>query len=171
MTDIVERLRGGTEVEGLIILDEHCLEAADEIEALRQRVKELEGVEEDLDTTSQHNAELQLEFAALKAQQGKPAYWVLPNGKVLPEKYVTRFGSKNDQGEFKYHETEWIPLYTAAPSIPEGWQLVPVEPTRDMLFAVIRMFTSHTLRGQDTDTRDAYQVLLLAAPKPAKETE
>ena len=51
-----------------------------------------------------------------------------------------------------------------APAVPEGWQLVPVEPTEVMLDA-----TNEHIWGRDTDQNDmlfAYRAMLAAAPKP-----
>lgn len=61
----------------------------------------------------------------------------------------------------------WIPLYThPAPAIPEGWQLVPKEPTDEMLKAA-----SHTDWNEwdqqmpDEHYASLYKAILAAAPK------
>ena len=57
---------------------------------------------------------------------------------------------------------EVIPLYTHhAPAVPEGWQLVPKEPTEEMRNA----FANGTI-GFDRLTSNAYRAMLSAAPKP-----
>ena len=60
------------------------------------------------------------------------------------------------------------PLYTSAPSIPEGWQLVPIEPTSEMLEAA---YKSHwTIQVADDayefNAENPYKAMLAAAPKP-----
>lgn len=50
-----------------------------------------------------------------------------------------------------------IPLYTSSPTIPEGWQLVPKEPTTEMLKAC----WGTRYCGDDNN----YKAMLAAAPK------
>ncbi|MBN0646179.1 hypothetical protein JTM27_33675, partial [Pseudomonas aeruginosa] len=63
-----------------------------------------------------------------------------------------------------------IPLY-AAPvaqaqhSVPEGWKLVPVEPTEDVLEAI----HNGGYVGDDQELRWFYQSILAAAPAPGGE--
>lgn len=58
------------------------------------------------------------------------------------------------------------PLYaTPQPAIPAGWQLVPVEPTPEMLAATT---TISMLHGTWTD---AYKAMLQVAPKPENSHE
>jgi hypothetical protein len=98
-------------------------------------------------------------IAALKEaikQQGGPVIWIteghlreVSNGNILncycaPEK--DRFAD--------------VPLYTSAPTIPEGWQLVPIEPTPEMEEALRRAAGYHP--------RTVYADLLSAAPKGDK---
>lgn len=48
------------------------------------------------------------------------------------------------------------------PEIPDGWQLVPVEPTIEMVQAA-------TYKSVGFGTRAAYRAMLAAAPKPGEE--
>ena len=73
-----------------------------------------------------------------------------PNGLrrfMTPKQY-----SKQTDGIKKWYE----PVYGAP--VPEGWQLVPVEPTEEMLDA--GYFTNHGAN------RGIYRAMLAAAPKP-----
>lgn len=55
-----------------------------------------------------------------------------------------------------------VPLYTAppAPAVPEGWKLVPVEPTEEMLRAAFREASVYSPA--------AYRAMLGAAPESGK---
>ena len=54
-------------------------------------------------------------------------------------------------------------LLAAAPSMPQGWKLVPVEPTQEMLDHVNRTVPDLFELG------DEYRAMLAAAPQPPKE--
>ena len=84
------------------------------------------------------------ELVDLKAEMEKaePVAWM--------DDYGNTFGKQNDD----YH----IPLYTH-PAIPEGWQLVPVEPTDHM-----RNEGRETYRN-DGDELDIWLTMVAAAPK------
>ena len=59
-------------------------------------------------------------------------------------------------------------LYTSAPSIPEGWQLVPVDPTASMCDAFHSAVKIHLEYGEDVYVENedlAYKAMLSAAPK------
>lgn len=56
-----------------------------------------------------------------------------------------------------------IPLYThPAPAVPEGWQLVPKEPTREMALAMIDYKVS------SSNATVTYKAMLAAAPTPGE---
>lgn len=63
-----------------------------------------------------------------------------------------------------------ITAYLAATSQDEGWRLVPVEPTPEMLGAWYRYKNGHRWPGEEParDTSDvgAYEAMLAAAPRP-----
>lgn len=52
-------------------------------------------------------------------------------------------------------------LYTSVPTIPEGWKLVPKEPTEKMIVAAWR---EDQYKDQDPEWRDLYYAMLSAAP-------
>ena len=54
-------------------------------------------------------------------------------------------------------------ILRAAPAVPQGWKLVPVEPTQEMLDHVNRTVPDLFELG------DEYRAMLAAAPQPPKE--
>ncbi len=87
----------------------------------------------------------------LEAGQGDPVgYFCNPFGSVF-EKV-----SKDCKLDY-----DVFPLYTSAPRIPEGWQLVPKEPTEEMVLAAR---DSH--EGDAYLPSSLYVAMLAAAPKP-----
>ena len=50
------------------------------------------------------------------------------------------------------------------PSVPEGWKLVPVEPTREMIDHVIDERLDALVAGKDHTFIDIYKAMLAAAP-------
>lgn len=55
------------------------------------------------------------------------------------------------------------------PAVPEGWRLVPVEPTKGMLEAALSDVVRETPKGLSMNAlsaRSRYQAMLAAAPKP-----
>ena len=120
-------------------------------ETLRQRVKELE------EFNLIHKDEKKLlreELAALKQSHGDPVVlaWANLEG--------TRFVGNNEK--FKCKECV-LPLYTSAPTIPEGWQIVPIEPTNSMRIA--GNVRAEMWQGKDVGVAVWYD-MLAAAPKP-----
>jgi len=89
---------------------------------------------------------------AIKRQQSEPVAWMwLLDGEVwdlcaTKDRFIPMRSSHAQ-----------IPLYTSAPTIPEGWQLVPIEPTPEMEEALRRAAGYHQ--------RTVYAALLSAAPK------
>ncbi len=60
----------------------------------------------------------------------------------------------------------WVRLvgYLDSITVPEGWQVVPVEPTREMLRAVDRVdFSSDDTEGT---TYNVWNAMLASAPRP-----
>jgi hypothetical protein len=60
----------------------------------------------------------------------------------------------------------WRPLYAhplPAQSVPEGWQLVPIEPTEDQIDSVGAAYHGH---GLVQYARGVYLTMLSATPKP-----
>ena len=52
-----------------------------------------------------------------------------------------------------------------APSIPEGWKLVPIEPTGEMINKVIDERLTALVSGKDHSMLDIYHAMLAAAPE------
>ena len=87
--------------------------------------------------------------AALKEaikQQGEPVAWSTPNPKTV--------------NDFSFYATKVYtePLYTSAQTIPEGWKLVPVEPTATQI-------RCGQLGVTTTCAISIYQAMLSAAPE------
>lgn len=86
-------------------------------------------------------------FDALKASQDKP---------------VGIAGSMPGTSGFTIaaFQSDLVPigtkLYTSAPTIPEGWKLVPIEPTSEMLWAGVEAYST---------SWDIYTSMLAAAPE------
>lgn len=68
--------------------------------------------------------------------------------------------------DFKSNPDRVIPLYEHPPvpterRVPEGWKLVPIEPTEQQLFLAYQAQSEATLDG----IRSIYEAMLNAAPK------
>lgn len=59
-------------------------------------------------------------------------------------------------------------LYTSAPTIPEGWRLVPIEPTPEMINAACDCQDADPEDGCESETYHGYKAMLSAAPKGAQ---
>ena len=132
-----------------------CHDEMQEIESLRQRVKDFEA-ENQLAWNTCGEAEeqrnrLQAELAVLKAGQGDPV-GVMRKVEVPSNSMNEQFSIEPDMF---IELPEGTKLYTA-PTIPEGYVLVPVEPTDSMAEA--------WRNGDGFNGR--YKALLAAAPKP-----
>lgn len=154
-------------------------QALADIKALRQRVKELEGKYHDeyraaniarSDMLMYKNRVVELErmyertaaeLSALKAGQGEPVAWLEIGEDEIgrPEPVAAHVNEPNIADHRK------IPLYTSAPTIPEGWQLVPIKPTPEMETA--GRVKAAMWQGRDIHTAVWYD-MLSAAPKPSK---
>ena len=71
----------------------------------------------------------------------------------------------------KDRQADMVPVFTyppaAQPAIPEGWQLVPAEPTQDMNNAGLSAVNQHGKRSVWL----TYQAMLAAAPQPAAQPQ
>ena len=92
----------------------------------------------------------------------KPVAWCRE-----PDKYGRRKLSFEKPTEIT--ASTWHPLYALpgaqtqpAPSIPEGWKLVPIEPTEEMTTAFARVFN---VRDQSGTFTPAFRAALAAAPE------
>ena len=54
----------------------------------------------------------------------------------------------------------------SAPSVPDGWKLVPIEPTQEMTNHVIDERLEALVAGKEHTFIDIYKAMLAAAPKP-----
>lgn len=121
------------------------------IDAAKQALAQLEHWSPRSDTPVITN----LRAAIEQAEKVEPVAWRLYKGGEL---YALRH-KKDDRGAYY----TWEPLYTHPAPIPEGWQLVPVEPTPEMLAASWET----DLKATDINTvrKELYQAMLAAAPK------
>lgn len=132
-----------------------------EIETLRQQIAELEGYKQEcanLDAELTDYQDCLAELAALK-QQGEPPAWIRGSGLEMLKSgdgIATVYRSDG----MSNHST---PLYTSASTIPEGYVLVPVEPTSEMFDAAEVAFEG----GSD----GIWHAMLAASPKPQAKGE
>lgn len=99
------------------------------------------------------NTQLEAELARRDAAAGEPVAVLYRNGDVL---------TKAECGEyFEICCKVETPLYTAPPAatVPEGWKLVPIEPTQ-------RMIDAHTEGMVSGGATRAYRDMLEAATAP-----
>lgn len=92
------------------------------------------------------------------AARGEPVAWCVYANGVLDFLHASKEACEN---WLQYSAARTLhPLYLAppAPVVPEGWQLVPKEPTVEMVDAMNRVLIRHNTRQ--------YEAALAAAPKP-----
>jgi hypothetical protein len=84
-------------------------------------------------------------------------------------------GAATPADQFLWQEDKRIPrstsirLFTHPAPVPAGWQLVPVEPTDEMIRASHDLASIATYsNGQHTHIPIAYKAMLAAAPKPGE---
>ena len=95
-----------------------------------------------------------LRAAIEAAEKQEPVAWL--NKKIS---YMSVLTKPDDGGG-------WFPVFTTPqPAIPEGWQLVPVEPTEAMLDA------GEMIDGDGVTYVDLFKAMLAAAPKPENSHE
>lgn len=73
--------------------------------------------------------------------------------------------ARNQAGKYLRLDTAtgwmWWQAARRAPAVPQGWKLVPVEPTEDQLWCLYGRFV-----GQLTTEAKLYSDMLAAAPQP-----
>lgn len=74
---------------------------------------------------------------------------------------VEWFADEVRNGENLYFETKVRALLASARAVPQGWQMVPVEPTAEMICAVDKA----RAMSDGVNDEDAYILMLAAAPK------
>ena len=136
-------------------------DAFNEKQILSQRIIELQGLVAILD---EHKTAAVNELATLKQSQGEPVAYLV-------------YSSTRNEQEFLYEDeigdedgSEITPLYTSAPTIPEGWRLVPIEPTLAMIEeGYAQAWIRNPSNFGDKDAIFVYKAMLAAAPKPEDE--
>ena len=101
-------------------------------------------------------------------------YW--PEEQKVPEGYalisidtLRAWGKYDEVQEACHYPIDNTPkpaLKTDAQKVPEGWKLVPVEPTPEMVLAGAK-----EVDWYDHNASDCYRAMLAAAPKPALKAE
>ena len=143
------------------------LEEAEKEIALKERVidalgSKLNAVAKECDTLLRDNTALRAKIEAMEKQV--PYCWTTSP----PSGHYSRFNPEVD----RWIENGWtvVPLYAlpgAQPdqSVPDGWQLVPVEPTEEMIDKVIDERLAALVSGKDHSMLDIYRAMLAAAPE------
>lgn len=112
--------------------------------------------------------------ASLSANAGEPVAWLyespMPDGSVFTGASAERLqvGVGTPPGTIEK------PLYLAAPPTAqaEGWRLIPVEPTGEMLTAAeMALYEARSTLGRYAAHKAAYRALLAAAPPPPTSVE
>jgi hypothetical protein len=151
MIDIVERLRNESRSFTMMVLD--AAQAADEIETLRQRVKELEDWQQEAlagePVPLSEWQKMESELATLKQAQGEIAGYV-------NEEYSINWvkGVCTNVGD---------PLYTSATTIKAGW----IKDVLDYLKNAADF--DPTYRPETVPMNRAAELWLSAAPKPGEQ--
>lgn len=139
----------------------------EELNAKTERIHELEAENETLsnqyDICAQEARCMGDELAALRQQQGEPVAWMLYRKNCFSQPFEL-FLSKPEWWSAENYPSEVLwPLYReTAPRVPEGWKLVPVEPTNAMVYAQDKLLMRGVTRGSD----EIYRAMLAAAPEP-----
>lgn len=114
-------------------------------------------------------------LAAHQAQQAEPVAWMrffqASEDEMDAETIVGRT-HPNELGMPAIAHPDWEPLYAAPqPAHVQGWQLVPVEPTPEMLAAVVTSLDEHLLgREAEQQYREDWAAMLAAAPQQGDKT-
>jgi hypothetical protein len=74
-------------------------------------------------------------------------------------------GYLTTQGAVSYIPNVGDKLYTSTPTIPEGWQLVPIEPTEEMLDEIAGAKWNLLSPTKQANEIAAYKAMLSASPK------
>jgi hypothetical protein len=85
------------------------------------------------------------------------------------ERLTGRLAAEGDEHRDRF-TMAYAPLYARpVPAIPEGWRLVPVEPTPEMLGAVVSSMDDFLLGdGAENQYRADWAAMLAAAPEAAR---
>lgn len=118
-----------------------------------------------------------LKLVELESARGEAvAYLTWHQGMVAIDDYAEYLEVANPDDK-SCDGTPAFPVYAAPPapaSVPEGWQLVPVEPTQEMVVAGGGAIDMNGGEGGDdemqSDAIHAYSAMLAAAPTPSTQT-
>ena len=138
------------------------------LEAMKQA---LEALEARCGTNADERKELipNLHAAIEEMEQAKPVAYLYGGWQLLTPDEVEERNKEYDRNSQEHDEQ--VPLYTHPAPIPEGWQLVPIEPTKKMIDAACQMGISVNGRPIWKHTIDKqaiwkWKTMLAAAPKP-----
>ena len=141
------------------------LRAADELERLRAKIEQMERQEPVAWTTKlalRHGANA-LGFDAcagnLWGEKGVPLY-ALPGAHPKPD------CGEAGHDEGRCGNRQCLPGAQPAQSVPDGWKLVPIWPTQEMINHVIDERLDALAAGKDHTFIDIYKTMLAAAPTP-----
>jgi len=142
-----EDMRGGS----VSILPSQAIKGLETIAALKSSLAETPTLKEAM---SRQGCEK-------STQQGEPVVWMQSNH--LDKFKHNACGSESMLARCSVRQLhpDYKPLYTSAPTIPEGWQLVPKELTPEMIVAGERERRSHVGNMNPVTT---YKAMLSAAP-------
>jgi len=113
-------------------------------------------------------AQLQARIAELESGRGEPLIHIAPEALAM-----LKGERRATHGGLTYSESKplgnWtVPLFAAPPApvavVPDGWKLLPVEPTDDMIVAFAEAWYSKRQTIDDPDMLDAYRDMLASAP-------
>jgi len=98
-------------------------------------------------------------------QRGEVVAWRITDGEGDFD-YQTDEPDEKSKAWVARYGRKWEPLYTAppAPAVPDGWKLVPVEPTAEMIVSMKDYLTACS-GGTVIGVRAGYRAMLAAAPE------
>ncbi|ELQ6126721.1 hypothetical protein R2255_003753 [Cronobacter dublinensis] len=107
------------------------------------------------------------ELLALRKERDRaePVAWLVCGSKTYKDRTASTREVAEQAVKDRNDGSGIKPLYTVppAPVVPEGWKLVPVEPTKEMV-AKMRYHNG----GYDKHIKNGYAAMLAAAPEPCK---
>lgn len=169
LKDVVDRLRMGADYTGHEITDSECEEMADALDAhLREResakavvTDDLDYVPGELDRTAPVRIWLQIDTVASSNDREEP--WPGCDDVTWQDESIGGL-------EIQYVRADLVVPMLASARVSDGWQLVPIEPTQEMLEM------AHALDPLGCDVEYAadvypaiWKAMLATAPKPETE--
>ena len=111
----------------------------------------------------------QAAIAADRAARAEPVAWGMPNTAITGHRNALMMVRLEIPSGDQYGGALLVPLYAAppaAPVVPDGWKLVPVDPTESMLESARLATESEGLTTTTWLRNCVYRAMLAAAPKP-----